>query len=104
MSSKYRRLLPISGLLDVWTLGSFSLLVSYYKTNKKTKALRLGQKIQNEQNVCFQRQHTISMQESYLDRYLNLILNITKVLSSIKLLLYSIKTNKTQRKVFFAYS
>ena len=40
------------------------------------------------------------MKESYLDLYLSLILEITEVLSSRKLLLYSIKTNKTQRKVF----
>ena len=36
------------------------------------------------------------MQESCLDPYLNLILEITEVLSSRKLLLYSIKTNKTE--------
>ena len=39
------------------------------------------------------------MQESYPDPYLNLIFEMTGVLSSRKLLLYSIKTNRT--KCFF---
>ena len=42
------------------------------------------------------------MHESY--SYLNLLLGITGVLSSKKLLFYSIRTNKKQRKLFFAYS
>ena len=41
------------------------------------------------------------MRKSYLEPYLNLILELTKVLSGGKLFLYSIKANKKQRKVFF---
>ena len=41
------------------------------------------------------------MHDIYREPYLNLILGITGVISSRKLLLNSIKTKKTQEKIFF---
>ena len=52
---KYREFLPISGKLNASTLGSFSLVVSPYKSKgKKINPCGKGGKI--EQNACFQRQ------------------------------------------------